>query len=273
MNMPKPNISMDWVLVTPQLAAEWLAKNPANRNLRTRIVTKYATDMRGGDWVPEAADPIRRDADGNLLDGQHRLAAVIESDAAIWMLVASGVAREAQAVMDTGIGRNYADQIRMQGKANYSVLASVLRWVVLWNRGERIITGMVPPTHKEMEAALIAYPELEDAAQFAASAHKQLRIPPSVFAMAHWLLTDIDRADALWFLSRVADGTELTADHPAYAFRERSRRDREANRNVRPHVHLALLIYAWNAFRDGRPATKLQLPKSGLTSGNYPVPR
>lgn len=273
MNTPEPNIPIEWVLVTPQLAAEWLKRNDCNRRPRERTIAKYATDMRSGDWVPEAADPIRRAPDGTLLDGQHRLMAVIEAGVSIWMLVVNDVDPSAQAVMDTGMNRNYADQIRMKGKQNHTTLAAVLRWVVLWERGERIIAGTVPPTHKEMETALAAYPELENSTHFAVVAARQLRLPPAVFAMAHWLFGRLDKAEANWFLSRVADGTELTADHPAYAFRERVRRDREARRKVPNHVHLALLTIAWNAYRDQRPLTKLQLPKSGLTSGNYPIAR
>ena len=271
---PKPNVTLTWVLMTPPLATEWLERNTIpNRNPRLREVTKYATDMRDGNWASDASDPICRDTEGNILDGQHRLMAVIESGTSVWLLVADGVARTTQAVKDTGIVRKYADQVKMQGRANYTTLAAVARWAVLWERGERIIVGSVAPTHSEMEAALVAYPELEDAAQFAAVAAKQLRIPPSAFGMAHWLLTPIDKAEAVWFLSRVADGVELTADHPAYAFRRRVQQDREQRRRIRPHVHLALVFLAWNAYRDGRPMTRLQLPKGGLTSGNYPVPR
>ena len=46
-------------------------------------------------------------------------------------------------------------------------------------------------------------------------------------------------------------------------------RDEQAKSNEQ----LALLIYAWNAFREDRVLSRLQLPKGGLTSRNFPEPR
>jgi hypothetical protein len=269
----KPDMHPKWVLVTPALAAEWLARNPRNRHLRYRIVDKYAADMSAGNWAA-IGDPIRRTADGDLLDGQHRLNAIIKADVPVWMLVIEGVDASTQAVMDTGTARLYSDQLRIQGKTHTTLLASTLRWAITWERGDRMHSfSAAPPTHKELERTQIDHPELEESAAFAAVAAKRIRVPPSVFAIAHWLFSAIDKAEAEWFLSRASDGTELSADHPAYAFRERVRRDRENNRKVSNPVHLALLIIAWNAYRDGRPLTKLQLPQAGLNNGNYPVPK
>lgn len=265
----QPNVITRWVHVTPELASQWLDQNPRNRNLRERIVAKYASDMLAGAWSEDAGDPIRRTADGILLDGQHRLSAIVRTGVAIWMLVVEGVKPASQANMDTGSARLYADQLRIQGRRNVNVHAALLRWSVLWERGMRVANyGATPPTHSQMLEMQSEHPELEESADFAVKAARLLRIPASVFAMAHWLFSRIDKAEAEWFLSRVADGTELAADHPAYAFRERTRRDRENQRKVPIHVHLALLIMAWNAYRDGRSLTKLQLPSAGLNQGN-----
>jgi len=271
MNEPN-NVNIYWVLMTPEMASEFLRRNKRNRNLRSRLVSKYAADMKAGSWVSEASDPIRRTDDGLLLDGQHRLNAVVESGKPVFMLVADGINPDAQFVMDTGAARGYSDALRIEGMKNSNIYAAVLRWIVLWERGERG-KGGVPPTNQEMSAVLTGHPEVKDSVEFASHARHQFRLPTAVWGMSHWLFTRIDPDDAEWFLSRVADGAELSSDHPAYALRERARRDREANRQVLNHVHLALMIIAWNAYRDRRPLSKLQLPTNGLGAGNYPVPK
>lgn len=98
------------VEVTPLLAAEWLARsNKNNRRLRAARVTYYARMMRSGEWL--LAQPLIFGSDGSLLDGQHRLAAVVEANCP-WPLqfyVMEGVTPESYVVMDDGTPRRVGD--------------------------------------------------------------------------------------------------------------------------------------------------------------------
>lgn len=78
--------------VTPELARVWLRANTRNRNTRERAVTEYARDMVAGHWNLNG-EAIKFAYDGSLLDGQHRLRAVIEADATVQMLVVVGLPR------------------------------------------------------------------------------------------------------------------------------------------------------------------------------------
>lgn len=66
--------------ISPDLARDLLAKNPHNRNLRVRRVEQLAGAMTRGEWVFNG-DAIRIADSGMLLDGQHRLAAIVRSAA------------------------------------------------------------------------------------------------------------------------------------------------------------------------------------------------
>lgn len=102
---PGPDeIRTEVVEVTPRTAAEWLTLNRRNRRARTLLVSKYAADMAAGQWRM-AGEPIKFDTSGNLLDGQHRLSAVMLSGATVTMLVVRGLPPESQAVMDSGSAR------------------------------------------------------------------------------------------------------------------------------------------------------------------------
>lgn len=99
--------------ITPQDAAKLLAKHNAhNRRLREPYVAQLSDEMRGDRWQ-ETHQAIGIGADGDLIDGQHRLAAVVESGKPQRFLVVSGVPREAVAVIDSHSHRRTRDALRL----------------------------------------------------------------------------------------------------------------------------------------------------------------
>ena len=70
------------VEVTPQYAAKLLETiaNPRNRRFDAKKLDQYQSDMRTpGKWITDTADFIRISKKGILLDGHHRLKAVVLS--------------------------------------------------------------------------------------------------------------------------------------------------------------------------------------------------
>lgn len=103
--------------ITPAIAREYLGKNFNNRALRQRRVAMYAEQMRYGNWSL-THNGIAFDETGNLLDGQHRLAAVIKANTTVKMMVARGVARTGN--IDNGLCRSTIDQNSMSGEFSES---------------------------------------------------------------------------------------------------------------------------------------------------------
>lgn len=79
------NISRRFIL--PPEAESILSRMTGNRKRRKGHVETMAADMREGRWV-DTHEPIAMSVDGNLIDGQHRLAAVVLSGAGQWFWVA-----------------------------------------------------------------------------------------------------------------------------------------------------------------------------------------
>lgn len=80
------------ILVTPDLANEWLLHNDNNprKKISAPHVKAYAADMKSGKWSMNC-EPIVFDANGNLKNGQHRLMAVIQSGVSVPMFVIKGI--------------------------------------------------------------------------------------------------------------------------------------------------------------------------------------
>lgn len=105
-----------WVDVTPTMATEWLEKyNTKNRPVKDSVVKRYAKDMREGRWLNRSAEPIIFDWEESLVDGQHRLWAVIESGVSITFLVVENADPKQRQVTDIGVGRNVKDILGFDG--------------------------------------------------------------------------------------------------------------------------------------------------------------
>jgi hypothetical protein len=103
--------------VTPQQATKWLEGNVHNRNVRDSVVSRYARDMKAGAWRLThqgiAFDRAEERPDKVLVDGQHRLFAILESDTAVRMMVSFGVPMDAQGVIDDNLQRTMVDTMKL----------------------------------------------------------------------------------------------------------------------------------------------------------------
>lgn len=116
-----------WVLVTPEMARSLLATNTNNRAVRHGNVRLYARRMRNGEWISNKTEPITFDRNGRLIQGQHRLLAVIESGVPIRFWLAFDESPEAWDVLDQPGRRNLADMLTLEKKiAEVVQLACVL---------------------------------------------------------------------------------------------------------------------------------------------------
>jgi hypothetical protein len=96
--------------ITPDIARKWLAQNTAsNRKVAKRTVEAYAREMRAGRWQL-THQGIAFNRSGELIDGQHRLSAVIMADTPIESYVYTGLPLEYNAPIDQGYNRRI-DQI------------------------------------------------------------------------------------------------------------------------------------------------------------------
>jgi len=70
--------SVVFIDITPSYAHKLLTKNKENRRINKTRVKQYATSMARGEWVDNGQTIVISD-NGLLIDGQHRLSAVVES--------------------------------------------------------------------------------------------------------------------------------------------------------------------------------------------------
>jgi len=110
---PQPTVTR--MTVSPSMALNWLDyANSNNRRISDAHVQRLARDMKQGEWVL-THEGIAFDPSGVLLDGQHRLWAIVIAEKSVEMHVWRGVTREALMAIDCGKPRNLGDILRLSG--------------------------------------------------------------------------------------------------------------------------------------------------------------
>lgn len=107
-------IKMGTVLVNVALAYAILEHNICNRVLRQGTINGYVKDMKSKMWTFCSAMLVLSD-EGVLLDGQHRLYAIIESGEAQEFTIVYGLHQDIQKYIDIGPGRSLADVLKLDG--------------------------------------------------------------------------------------------------------------------------------------------------------------
>lgn len=96
-------------LITPEVAASILEKsNTKNRRMRGWWAAAIAAAIRRGEWIV-THQGIAFDSDGNLIDGQHRLKAVVMAGIAVKMFVFTGLCPKSFMAIDVGVKRSTSD--------------------------------------------------------------------------------------------------------------------------------------------------------------------
>jgi hypothetical protein len=123
-------IQSEVIDISPEFAAELLEdKNTRNRPPTRATVLAYANEMRNGNWKV-THQGITLDTEGVLLDGQHRLAAIVEAGVTIPVMVSYDLPPETFATVDTGRRRTATDALSMAGLGtNRYALAALAKFI------------------------------------------------------------------------------------------------------------------------------------------------
>lgn len=239
--------------VTPTGARAILRGNRHNRNMRPPRVRELAGAMQRGEWELNG-ETIKIASDGTLLDGQHRLAAVIESGVAIETVVMRGLPPEAQETVDTGRRRRVADVLTIAGYPDAHALAAALNVLHRYRTGQRIdFSRAAAPTPQQALSLLEEAPEIIDSVRVARRVTKEIGGPIGVFAALHCVFHEIYPAEANEFFARLEDGVELQRGDPIWHLRRHVLRPRVDRSYAQSPMHVtALTIKAFNLRRTRR---------------------
>lgn len=195
MDMPQ-TVSTTVETVTPEIARAWLMTQHINRKLSPGTVQSYARVMRDRQWALNG-EAIIFDEHDHLVNGQHRLHAVIEANVDVKFVIVRGVSSTAQSTMDDPRRRTALDQVRLQDASTPSQAVAAARWLVrlrLSSIGQARRT-----TNVEVNTMLARHVMLVNSAKVCAM--RQEVLAPSILTCFHYIGSELlalpERATAM----------------------------------------------------------------------------
>lgn len=252
--------------ITPAIARHYLNAQLRNRKVKLTHVQALAKAMREGTFLV-SGDPIRFNTRGELIDGQHRLLACIESGLPFQAVIVTNLAPETQAVIDTGLGRTRGDILSLLGFVDGRGLAAALTW--LWRFDHSLETGYaVRPQVSDMEATLERHPTITEHLGTGYACGKLLT--KSLASALDTLFAEKHQLQATLFFAQLKSGEGLFRGDPIYWLRARLLRERQAKAKLPPYEVAALTIKAWNAYVSGYQVRALRWRTEGESPEAFP---
>ncbi|NCC66460.1 MAG: hypothetical protein EOM15_17640 [Spirochaetia bacterium] len=171
--------------ITPEMATRMLSGNKDNRAINKSRVTLYAKAMKEGRWV-ENGQTIIISTDGFLIDGQHRLTALVAAGVTLEMLVVKLESKDNEGDLtarhipiDIGQSRTLANTTGLHPR-----VASIIRQMVwTFEEGGQTIS-------KDPQIIMDRYEKIKDSIEIVPK--KNMRTYSNVYILATLVLADFE---------------------------------------------------------------------------------
>lgn len=244
------NLFQGVIEVTPKMAENWLSRNKNIRQLMEPTYRLYAESMRNGKW-DKNGESIKFDEDGNLIDGQHRCKAAVESGKSFVTSVVYGV--ESADNIDRNKVRKPDQIIAGKGIAlNAKTMSAMISFLHAYNdEGSKGFVTVGHGKHPLTMEDRVAFAEanafdLNHSIQVTDKVRKIFN-KPSLHAALHYIFAKtagVALADD--FYEKLIAGTDLTATDPIYHLRERLRKEKDAKKQPAINEYAGMIIKGWN---------------------------
>jgi hypothetical protein len=278
MTSPRPTVKIE--PVTPTMADKWLGTQERNRHLRDSRVEFFVALIERGEWKL-TNDALSFDSDGRLINGQHRLTALVVCEATLPFVVLRGLPPEVQDIMDTGLARKMADALKLRGENYVTSLAAGLRWEhrlrYIENGGEAV--HYRDGSQRSTITVLLGIFEEDpggwrEGAATLQAISAEIRVRPGV-GIAIWRrLHAIDSDEAEAFYAGLVSGAGLPEGSPILALRKQLGKSHAKGWGKMPDYREgALILKAWNLWREGQSVDLVVWKYGGTNREPFPLPQ
>lgn len=250
-----------------------LDHNNLNRPLNDQHVQRIARQIKSGKWhfngdTIKIAEPLSGRED--VLDGQHRLWAVIEAKEPIETAIIYGIKRDAFATIDTlRKPRSGADVLALNGATRHrATMAQALTWLLRYQRG--VIETYRAPQNRIENSDVEEMYETHGGIQQAADRAADLRrvVNTSLMTFLYYVIVNRNPEIAERMMRTLEYPSAVAMDDPFFCLRSYFLSDRSNTKN--PLVTIALTFKACNAAYRGQAVKILQWRYQGERPEPFP---
>lgn len=266
------------VNVTPAIAARWLKQNGLNRKKSTAHIKRLADKMAQGRWITNG-QTISFDIDGKLIDGQHRLEAIVLSGATIEHAVALDVADPKAFTTYDGdaLKRGAAQVAEMMGATHGRELVASARVIHLYENSKDMeqfaaAVGRSGEFSNEQlaEYSLSLSDEYANAYEMIGSFAKRTS-SRSIFIALVMIFDRIDPVATSEFCRKLRTGVFSSENDPCLLLRDRLLTESKLKGTKWKRTMAAITIKAFNYHMDGKPLSSLRWRIEGDNPERFPV--
>lgn len=236
--------------VTPDMAKRFLKDNVKNRKLKKRLVDQIANDIKKGQFHL-THQGIAFDTKGELLDGQHRLAAIVQAGKSVPLYVTRGLDPEMMNVVDVGAKRTQSDMLGIHGYENATVLAAAAQIYYNYMQDNFAMTQKSGRyvNNFELLGFVQDHPELIDACKWVGNNKKVRQLGYPAVITAFWvILHKKNKTKAGEFFKVLIENYSEKRNHPAMVLNEHILRKKAQDKKLPRAYLMAAFCRSWENF-------------------------
>ncbi len=234
----------------------FLEKNRHNRPFNELNCRFFINQMNNNEFT-DTGESIKFDVNGDLIDGQHRLTAIMRTGKPQMMLVVRNLSVNAFRHIDTGRKRVASDVLGIEGIVNPTKIATMAKFIIIFQRGKYDIA----------EFTLSNKLSLYDSYKAGCNKHNKL-LPTTLLGSFHYIFKQIDEPMAEDWVHKMSTGDDCPVGHPVRTLRDHLIYDLRSRRKMPPLQKNAFICKSWNLYR-----TKKTCKKYDWNSTNDPFPK
>lgn len=259
-------------VITPAFAQQLLEQNPHNRHVTPAVVERYALDMAEGRWQEGNGQTVVISRNGDLMDGQHRMHAIVRSGVPISMLVVRNVDPETFKTIDTGKPRSLPDLLSIEGYKNSIVVAGTGR--MAWNYAAGVSPGY-SPNKTTLEEFINNQPNISKIVQQVTTASSGKTYPKTPLAAVMFLANNDGsmNKEVETFIEGVTSGANLYKGDPRLTLREwvlYHKLKANGRISMTSSALFAAAARAWNAHASGKTLAQIK-GLENVSRANLPI--
>lgn len=254
-------IKIEIVKISPEFAQRLLSEsNGEQRNLNQVTVNMYKDLMNRGLWQFNG-ESIKQDKSGNIIDGQHRLAAIASSKNTIITILIKGLSTESIKSIDTGKPRTATDVLKInRPNIKYANNCStVARLCMIHEAGSRTKAKKIAPMDVVRYIDNSEIPYIVAKYLHHASRKMERTIPVSAILATLCYLDNDDQRDEM--VDLLTYGCR-DSENPIVSTKIYFRGVKESKFSyIRNEVYLKVLLAAWEALKNNKDFNPKKIAK------------
>ena len=254
-NRLENEIFIQKVLITKELATSLLSTMVNNRNVKETSLKRLVQEINGGTWVVNNGETIKINNHGRLVDGQHRLLAVIKTNKPTEMYITFNCDEDSIATVDTGSVRTLANILKINNIKHYSTVGGIVQSESVIIKGFPTKDLASNTSHKSFKKILEVVKQKSDYLYFVCresdKLNKKFPLLSTAFITKYFnVFYKIDVDTCFDFFNKLCKGTDM--DSSIYLFRSIMIKDATKSiKKMSPREKEALFIKCWNHYVDG----------------------